>query len=43
MIRAVEHLAEAYSVNQSPSMKATYTKLWNLRDRLSEASSELHV
>lgn len=43
LIRSVEHLAEAYGINPSPAMKATHTKLWDLRDKLSEASSKLHV
>jgi len=43
MIRAVDHLIDAYATGDSPAAKATVTNLENIREILSETSSDLHV
>ena len=41
LIRASEHLQDAYIASKTKGDKATVTNMQNLRDKLSEAVSEL--
>jgi hypothetical protein len=43
LIRATDHLMDAYSSSITRGDKATVTNLKKIRDRLSKAASELHV
>jgi hypothetical protein len=40
LIRASEHLQDAYSSSSSPGDKATVTNLQKIRDRLSKVSTD---
>ncbi len=43
LIRATDHLMDAYSSSITPGDKATVTNLQKIRDQLSKATSQLHV
>jgi hypothetical protein len=43
LIRATDHLMDAYSSAQTAAGKATVTNLQRIRDQLSDAASKLHV
>lgn len=43
LIRATDHLIDAYSSSISSGDKATVTNLQKIRDQLSEAAKKLHI